>query len=174
MASSVQESKNINPLDIENDVFFYDSPACLLLEQGTPSYSDESIDTVDSSDDMQELKGSQDDEDYGQWLTCNLDLSFCSGYDAIYGQEESGMLKQWICFRDHERQKVRGNGMIFANFLKVRTRDDPYSRRFDEYKEEFDNEIEQLVNEYELKAGRKRYALDEVWEKCEKFHDTTK
>ncbi|GKE86100.1 hypothetical protein Tco_1559842, partial [Tanacetum coccineum] len=55
-----------------------------------------------------------------------------------------------------------------------RTRDDPYSRRFDVYKEEFDNEIEQLENEYELKAGRKRYALDEVWEKCEKFHDTTK
>ncbi|GKA49977.1 hypothetical protein Tco_0743050 [Tanacetum coccineum] len=31
-----------------------------------------------------------------------------------------------------------------------------------------------LENEYELKAGRKRYALDEVWGKCEKFHDTTK
>ncbi|GJS64325.1 hypothetical protein Tco_0678889 [Tanacetum coccineum] len=101
-----------------------------------------------------------------------------------------------------------GNGMIFADFLKVRyenkniddvtckrqyyewvaqnydfnvksrrateTRDDPYSRRFDVYKQEFDNEIEQLENKYELKAGRKRYALDEVWEKCEKFHDTTK
>ncbi|GKB26229.1 phospholipase-like protein [Tanacetum coccineum] len=55
-----------------------------------------------------------------------------------------------------------------------RTWDDPYSRRFDVYTEELDNEIEQLENEYELKAGRKRYALDEVWEKCEKFHDTTK
>ncbi|GJZ93566.1 phospholipase-like protein [Tanacetum coccineum] len=62
MASSVQESKNINPLEIENDVFSYDSPTCLLVEQGTPSYSDESIETVDSSDDMQELEGSQDDE----------------------------------------------------------------------------------------------------------------
>ncbi|GJY86187.1 phospholipase-like protein [Tanacetum coccineum] len=169
MASSVQESKNFNPLEIENDVFSYDSPACLLLEQGTPSCSDESIDTVDSSDDMQELEGSQDDEvgshllenvvsrwhvckpvritfvdcekDCGQWPTCNPDLSFCSGYDAIYGQEESGMLKQWICFRDHERQNVGGNGMIFADFLKVR---------------------------------KERYALDEVWEKCEKFHDTIK
>ncbi|GJZ61456.1 hypothetical protein Tco_0617593, partial [Tanacetum coccineum] len=38
----------------------------------------------------------------------------------------------------------------------------------------FDKEIEQLVNEYELKAGRKRYALEEVWGKCEKFHDSTK
>ncbi|GJR98519.1 hypothetical protein Tco_0270693 [Tanacetum coccineum] len=55
-----------------------------------------------------------------------------------------------------------------------RTKDDPYSRNFDVYKDEFDKEIEQLVNEYELKAGRKRYALEEVWEKCEKFHDSTK
>ncbi|GKG04457.1 hypothetical protein Tco_0314844, partial [Tanacetum coccineum] len=62
MESSVQESKNFNPLEIENDVFSYDSLACLLLEQGTPSCSDKSIDTVDSSDDMQELEGSQDDE----------------------------------------------------------------------------------------------------------------
>ncbi|GJY51075.1 hypothetical protein Tco_0441922 [Tanacetum coccineum] len=29
-----------------------------------------------------------------------------------------------------------------------------------------------LVNEYDLRVGRKRYALDYVWEKCEKFHDT--
>ncbi|GJV95820.1 hypothetical protein Tco_1547397 [Tanacetum coccineum] len=244
--------------------FLYDSPACLLLEQGTPSCSEESINTVNSSHDMKNLKGSQDDEvgshllenvvsrwhvykpihisfvdckkDCGQWPTCNPDLSFCSGYDAIYEQEKSEMLKQWICFRDHERQNVRGNGMIFADFLKVRateyadpndfnheyphpyipqksdspsndtlrinayfpdvfqtqlkkprlrdnsfeewvkikTRDDPYSRRFDVYKQEFDYEIEQLENKYELKAKRKRYALDEVWEKCEKFHDTTK
>ncbi|GJX17545.1 hypothetical protein Tco_0218377 [Tanacetum coccineum] len=48
-----------------------------------------------------------------------------------------------------------------------RTKEDPY-------KDEFDKEIEQLVNEYKLKVGRKRYALEEVWEKCEKFHDSTK
>ncbi|GKE94650.1 hypothetical protein Tco_1579505, partial [Tanacetum coccineum] len=29
-----------------------------------------------------------------------------------------------------------------------------------------------LANEYDLRVGRKRYALDYVWEKCEKFHDT--
>ncbi|GKA90376.1 phospholipase-like protein [Tanacetum coccineum] len=34
MASSVQESENFNPLEIENDIFSYDSPACLLLERG--------------------------------------------------------------------------------------------------------------------------------------------
>ncbi|GJZ06440.1 hypothetical protein Tco_0540233 [Tanacetum coccineum] len=61
-----------------------------------------------------------------------------------------------------------GNRIIFADFLK----DDPYSRRFDEYKEEFANEIEQLANEYDLRGGKKIYALDDVWEKCEKFHDT--
>ncbi|GJY21161.1 copia protein [Tanacetum coccineum] len=127
----ISKAKNFNPLEIENDVFSYDSPACLLLEQGTPSCSEESIDSVVSSHDMQELEGSQDvevgshllenvvsrwhvckpicitfidcEKDCGQWPTCNPDLSFCSGYDAIYGQEESGMLKQWICFRDHER-----------------------------------------------------------------------
>nr|GFB04364.1 phospholipase-like protein [Tanacetum cinerariifolium] len=146
------------------------------------------------------------------------------GYDAIYGKEKNGMLKQWICFLDHERQNVRVNGMKFDDFLKVRygnknicdensfevwmkiklghtnisdsmrcvmfkewvkedfnfgvnigrTKDDPYSRNFDEYKDEFDKEIEQLVNQYELKAGRKRYALEEVWKKCKKFHDSTK
>nr|GEV30390.1 uncharacterized mitochondrial protein AtMg00810-like [Tanacetum cinerariifolium] len=52
------------------------------------------------------------------------------------------------------------------------TRDDLYSRRFDEYKEKFDSEIEQLANEYDLRVGRKKYALDDIWEKCEKFQDT--
>nr|GEZ24370.1 hypothetical protein [Tanacetum cinerariifolium] len=68
--------------------------------------------------------------------------------------------------KDHERQSVKGNGMKFTDFLKV--------RNFEVYKEKFDDEIKQLENEYELKAGRKRYALEEVWEKCKKFHDSTK
>nr|GEV69113.1 ribonuclease H-like domain-containing protein [Tanacetum cinerariifolium] len=57
-------------------------------------------------------------EDCGIWPTCNLDLSICSGYDAIYGKEEIRMLKQRICFRDHERQNVEGNGIKFDDFLK--------------------------------------------------------
>ncbi|GJY75075.1 hypothetical protein Tco_0479506, partial [Tanacetum coccineum] len=40
--------------------------------------------------------------------------------DAIYGKGENGMLEQWMCFRDYERQSVRGNRMIFDDFLKVR------------------------------------------------------
>ncbi|GJZ18898.1 phospholipase-like protein, partial [Tanacetum coccineum] len=97
------------------------------------------------------------EKDCGQWPTCNPDLSFCSGYDAIYGHEE-----------------IRYENKNIDDVTCKRTRDDPYSRRFDVHKQEFDNEIEQLENKYKLKAGRKRYALDEVWEKCKKFHDTTK
>ncbi|GKA23824.1 phospholipase-like protein [Tanacetum coccineum] len=184
MASSIQKGEYINPHEVENN----DSPA---LEQRTLDYREESIDTVDSSDDSQEDEVgshlSKDvvprwhackpihvtfkvcKEDCGIWPTCNPNLSFCSGYDAIYGKEKNGMLKQWVCFRDYERQSIRGNGMKFAEFLKVRTRDNPYSRNFEVYKEEFDDEIKQLETEYELKAGRKRYALEEVWEKCKKF-----
>nr|GEX99619.1 hypothetical protein [Tanacetum cinerariifolium] len=35
------------------------------------------------------------DEDYGMRPTCNPDLSFCSGYEVVYGKGEHGMLKQW-------------------------------------------------------------------------------
>ncbi|GKC40200.1 hypothetical protein Tco_1052584 [Tanacetum coccineum] len=54
-----------------------------------------------------------------------------------------------------------------------KTRDDPYSRRFDEYKKAFDNEIGHLGNEYDLRIGKKVYILDDVWEKCEKIHGGT-
>ncbi|GKG42224.1 hypothetical protein Tco_0476522, partial [Tanacetum coccineum] len=47
MASSIQKGDYFNPHEVEND----DSPA---LEQRTLHYSEESIDTVDSSNDSQE------------------------------------------------------------------------------------------------------------------------
>nr|GFB88013.1 hypothetical protein [Tanacetum cinerariifolium] len=59
-------------------------------------------------------------KDCEMWPTCNPDLSFYSGYDAIYGNGTNGMLEQWMCFRDQERQSVGGNRMIFIDFLKVR------------------------------------------------------
>nr|GEU52592.1 hypothetical protein [Tanacetum cinerariifolium] len=126
-----KESEYFN--EIENNDF-------LALEQRTFYYSEESVDTVDSSSDSQEnevgihlyenvsrwyvckpihITFKVCEEDCGIWPTCNLDLSFCSGYDAIYGKEENEMLKQWICFRDHKRQNVRGNGIKFDDFLKV-------------------------------------------------------
>ncbi|GJT31748.1 phospholipase-like protein [Tanacetum coccineum] len=106
------ESEYFNPHEMKND----DTPA---LEQRTFHYSEESVDTVDSSSDNQENEvGSHLSEnesiwhvcklihitfkvcekDYGIWPTCNPDLSFCSGYDAIYGKEENEMLKQWYVF----------------------------------------------------------------------------
>ncbi|GKB38060.1 hypothetical protein Tco_0883002, partial [Tanacetum coccineum] len=84
------------------------------------------------------------------------------GHTNISYSMRSVMFKEWV-------NKDFNFGVNIG-----RTKDDPYSRNFDVYKYEFDKEIEQLVNEYELKAGRKRYALEEVWEKCEKFHDSTK
>ncbi|GKA83911.1 hypothetical protein Tco_0805506 [Tanacetum coccineum] len=166
MESTIQESEYFNPHEMENN----DSPA---LEQRTFHYSEESVDTVDSSSDSQENEVGSHlsenvsrwhvckpvhitfkvfEEDCGIWPTCNPNLSFCSGYDAIYRKEENGMLKQWICFRDHERQKVGGNRIKFDYFLKVR-----YGNK----------NIDDVTR-------RKRYALEEVWEKCEKFHDSTK
>ncbi|GJT20797.1 hypothetical protein Tco_0890734, partial [Tanacetum coccineum] len=49
MASSVHEEEYFNPLKIENDVFYFESPACLLFEQHTQSYDNESVDTLDSA-----------------------------------------------------------------------------------------------------------------------------
>ncbi|GKE21434.1 hypothetical protein Tco_1432946 [Tanacetum coccineum] len=120
MANSIQEEESFNPLKIKDDLFSYESPACLLFEQCTRSCDNESINTLDSVDNMQELEVKYEDMDYGMWPTCNPDLSFCSGYDAIYEKGKNGMLKQWMCFRDHERQSVDGNHMIFTDFLKVR------------------------------------------------------
>nr|GEV12909.1 hypothetical protein [Tanacetum cinerariifolium] len=137
-----KESEYFNPREIGND----DSPA---LEQRTFHYSKESIDTIDSSSDSQENEVRSHlsenvsrwhvckpvhitfkvcEEDCRIWHTCNPDLHFCSGYDAIYGKQENEVLKQWICFRDHERQNIRGNGIKFDDFLKVRTTKytDPY------------------------------------------------
>ncbi|GKA25422.1 hypothetical protein Tco_0711531 [Tanacetum coccineum] len=153
MASSVQESEYFNPLEIETDAFFYDSLACLLFEKSTHPRSDESIGTVDSSDDMQELEGSQEDEVgshplenvVSRWHVCKPVLDMMLFMD----KRKVGCSSNGYVFKIIKDNIVRGYGIDIADFLK-------------------------LENEYELKAGRKRYALDEVWEKCEKFHDTTK
>ncbi|GKB47954.1 reverse transcriptase domain-containing protein, partial [Tanacetum coccineum] len=38
----------------------------------------------------------------------------------VFGKSEHGMLKQWICFRDHVRHIVKGSCTGFADFLQVR------------------------------------------------------
>ncbi|GJT73885.1 hypothetical protein Tco_1033171 [Tanacetum coccineum] len=85
--------------------------------------NDESIDTVDSSDDMQELEGSQEDEVGSHPLENVVSRWHVSKPIRVTVKDcekDCEMLKQWICFRDHERHKVEGNGMIYADFLKVR------------------------------------------------------
>ncbi|GJZ77245.1 phospholipase-like protein [Tanacetum coccineum] len=206
MTSSIQESEYFNPHEMEND----DSPA---LEQRTFHYSEESVDTVDSSSDTFKVC----EEDCEIWPTCNPDLSFCSGttkytdpYD-LYHKSDSPLNDTLrintyfpgISKAQPKKSRIRENSfeewmkiklghtdisyfircMVFKEWVNEdfnfgvnigRIKDDPYFRNFDVYKDEFDKEIEQLVNKYELKAGRKRYALEKVWEKCEKFHDSTK
>ncbi|GJS23403.1 hypothetical protein Tco_0452035 [Tanacetum coccineum] len=114
MASSIQKGKYFNPHEVKND----DSHA---LEQRTLHYSKESIDIVDSSDDSQEDEVgshlSKDvvsrwhvckpvhvtfkvcEEDCRIWPTCNPDLSFCSGYDAIYEKEKMGCSRNGYVFK---------------------------------------------------------------------------
>nr|GEU44473.1 reverse transcriptase domain-containing protein [Tanacetum cinerariifolium] len=190
IVENIPKGEYFNPHEVEKN----DSP---VLEQRTLHYSEERIDIVDSSDDSQEDEVgshlSEDvvsrwhvckpvhvtfkvcKEDCGIWPTCNPYLSFCSGYDAIYGK--NGMLKQWVAWNyNFNIETTKDNS--FKEWVKEgnfeRIRDNPYFRNFEVYKEEFDDEIKQLENEYELKAGRKRYASEEVWDKCEKFHDSTK
>ncbi|GKA07924.1 hypothetical protein Tco_0687255 [Tanacetum coccineum] len=94
------------------------------------------------------------DNSFEEWVKIKL------GHTNISEIIKCEMFKEWV--------KENFN---FEGDFKI-TRDDPYSRRFDEYKEKFDIKIEQLANEYDLRVGRKKYALDDIWEKCEKFQDT--
>ncbi|GKA26402.1 hypothetical protein Tco_0712511 [Tanacetum coccineum] len=141
-------------------------------------------------------------EDYGMWPTCDPDFKFCFGYNEVFGVNEQGSLRMWICFRDHERQTVKGSYMGFADCLQIghnnlhesdrefifnewildsydveeeyaREIGNPYSRRFDEYNRVFNNEIEHLSNEYILRIGKKGYILDDVWEKCQQNYKKT-
>ncbi|GJR23244.1 hypothetical protein Tco_0971771 [Tanacetum coccineum] len=205
MVSIGQEKETFNPLEIGIDLFSYESPACLQFEQrtrsyGTPKPQDEIAGPDSLSPDKRGLVKrwhvckpihvTYDDgsgEDYGMWPTCDSDSKFCFGYNEVFGVNEQGTLRQWICFRDHERRAVKGSYMGFADFLQVRYEqqkiDDttlerreignPYSRRFDEYNKVFNNEIEHLSNEYILRIGNKGYVLDDVWEKCQQNYKKT-
>ncbi|GJT65829.1 phospholipase-like protein, partial [Tanacetum coccineum] len=142
-----QEEEFFNDLELGDDLFSYESPACLRFEQNTRIYMNSNIETIDSPSNMLETSKGRanrlpDNErvasrwhvgkpvrvfyDYGSgkycgiWPTCNPDLSFCSGYEAVYGKGEHGMLKQWVCFCDHEKCNVKGSCMEFADFLHVR------------------------------------------------------
>nr|GEU86640.1 hypothetical protein [Tanacetum cinerariifolium]GEX27402.1 hypothetical protein [Tanacetum cinerariifolium] len=65
----------------------------------------------------------------------------------VLGKSKHGMLRQWVCFRDHERRTVKGSCMGFADFLQVhygnqRIDDKTCERRYYEWvaqNYEFDN-----------------------------------
>nr|GEV04612.1 hypothetical protein [Tanacetum cinerariifolium] len=112
-------------------------------------------------------------KDYGMLPTCNLDLSFYNGYDAIYRKERLRNKLGHTNVNKSVRNAILNEWVLNSFDVESdygKTRDDPYSRRFDEYKEVFENEIKQLGNKYDLRIGKKGYVLDDVWEKCEKFH----
>ncbi|GKB63756.1 phospholipase-like protein [Tanacetum coccineum] len=141
------KKESFNPLEIEDGLFSYESPACLQFSQNTRIHTNSDIETIDSPSNIQETSESCADhqldnkkdtsrwhvckpirvfydngsvEDCRMWPTCNPDLSFCSGYEAVYGKCEHEMVKQWVYFQDHERRDVKGSCMKFADFLHVR------------------------------------------------------
>ncbi|GJS88009.1 retrovirus-related pol polyprotein from transposon TNT 1-94 [Tanacetum coccineum] len=89
------------------------------------------------------------------------DLDSSKGVVFMLGRRLEKVLNEWVL----------DSFDIEADY--ARTRDDPYSRRFDEYKKVFNNEIKQLANKYDLRIGKKGYVLDDVWEKCEQIHEGT-
>ncbi|GJZ00801.1 hypothetical protein Tco_0518230 [Tanacetum coccineum] len=61
-------------------------------------------------------------KDCGMWPTCDTDLNLCYGYNEVFGKNKPGTLRQWVCFRDHERPTVKGSCMGFAYFLQIHYR----------------------------------------------------
>ncbi|GJX86927.1 hypothetical protein Tco_0337701 [Tanacetum coccineum] len=169
------EKESFNPLEMEDDLFSYESPSCLRFEQNTRIYTNSDIETVDSPSNMQEtsercVEHQPDNKrDTSRWHVCKPVRVF-------YDNGEHGMLKQWVkightSVANFDREKVFNEWVldsfdIEADYAKMFA--NPYSRRFDEYKRIFINEVEQLSNEYELKIGKNGYILDYIWENVNK------
>ncbi|GJT19952.1 phospholipase-like protein [Tanacetum coccineum] len=108
-----QEKETFNPLEIGIDLFCYESPACLEFEQRL----------VKRWHVCKRIHVTYDDgstEDCGMWPTCDPDSKFCFGYNEVFGVNEQGSLRMWICFHDHERRTMKGSYMGFVDFLQVR------------------------------------------------------
>ncbi|GJS88219.1 copia protein [Tanacetum coccineum] len=104
VTNSILNEEPFSPLKIGEDLFSYESPSCLQFEQRSRFCVDESIDIVDSNDEMHEPEDRHKKvknfekitsrwhvckpvrvfyenkyrKDCGMWPTCNPDLSFCS------------------------------------------------------------------------------------------------
>ncbi|GJS12391.1 putative ribonuclease H-like domain-containing protein [Tanacetum coccineum] len=182
------------------------------------------------------------EKDCGQWPTCNPDLRFCSGYDAIYGQEKvrcsirygnknindvtrERRYYEWVAhnydfnvksrrateyadpyYFHHEypysyipqksdsppNDTLRINTYfpdVFQTQLKKLRMDKsfpslpPYVKPAQPLTKDTHEPLEKDPNEFNLSAPNSHHEdedvssdedVDEVWEKCEKFHDTTK
>ncbi|GJV08341.1 hypothetical protein Tco_1345997 [Tanacetum coccineum] len=136
MANSIQEEESFNLLEIGDDLFSYESPACLLFKQYTRFCNDESIDTLDSSDSMQEPKVKHKNVMNLEKITLRWHV-----LDTMLFMEKGNM-------------ECSNNGCA-SGIMKDKVLEEI---------REFDNEIEQLANEYNLRMGKKGYALDDVWE----------
>ncbi|GJT45069.1 phospholipase-like protein [Tanacetum coccineum] len=137
MVDIAQEEETFNPLEIGIDLFSYESLACLEFEQrirsyGTPNPQDEIAEPISFSPDRRGLVkrwhvckpihvtyGDGSSKDCGMWPTCDPNSKFCFGYNEVFGVNEQGSLKMWICFRDHERRTMKGSYMGFSDFLQV-------------------------------------------------------
>ncbi|GKE49512.1 phospholipase-like protein, partial [Tanacetum coccineum] len=137
MENTSQDEESLNPLEIGQDLFSYESPACLQFEHDTRNYN-----IIDTQNEIarqtnllldkrgftkrwhvfkpvQVLYDDGNGEDCGMWPTCNPNSSFCDGYKEVFEKNELGTLRQWVCFRDHKRRTVKGSCMGFADFLQI-------------------------------------------------------
>ncbi|GJW00991.1 hypothetical protein Tco_1556242 [Tanacetum coccineum] len=112
MENTSQDEESFNPLEIGQDLFSYESPACLQFEQDTRNYN-----IIDPQNEIarqtnllldkrgfikrwhvckpvQVLYDDGNGGDYGMWPTCNPNLN-------------------------HKRRTVKGSCMGFADFLQI-------------------------------------------------------
>ncbi|GKE14445.1 hypothetical protein Tco_1422022, partial [Tanacetum coccineum] len=89
-------------------------------------------------------------EDCGMWPTCDPDSNSCYGYSEVFRKSEHGILRQWVCFRNHERRIVKGSCMGFEDFLQVRYK----NQRIDDTTREKWRYYEWVAQNYELDNNR--------------------
>ncbi|GKA96349.1 hypothetical protein Tco_0818444 [Tanacetum coccineum] len=159
MENTGQEEESFNPLEIGQDLFSYESPACLQFKQ--VFYDDGS------------------GEDYGMWPTCDPDSNFLQvryGNQRIDDTTHERRYYGWVAQNYEFDNNRTPSTTTVSDKCPYKTNyptpipPDEWDTRFDEYKRVFDNEVENLSNEYTLRVGKKGYVLDDVWEKCEQYH----
>nr|GEW50721.1 putative reverse transcriptase domain-containing protein [Tanacetum cinerariifolium] len=133
--------------DLGEDLYSYDSPLCLELKKYNHLYdtNENNKDTFVCDDNVQELitrcKGKTMMAKPGMttyrlhscrpiqimgnytcsfWPTCEPSLKECNRGDLIFGMDEHGVLTNWYCYCDKERQNIKGKGMLFFDFLLIR------------------------------------------------------